>query len=112
MPEPFEMTVGEAARAIRRGELTPVGLVKSLLARVDALEESLLAWVYLDRETLLSEAEGKTAEARSGNPLGPLHGVPIGLKDIYYTAGIPTTACSKVYADFVPEFDGTSRSAC
>ncbi len=108
MPEPFELTVGEAARAIRDGELTPVALVESLLARVDALEPSLLAWVYLDRESLLAEAEAKTAEVRSGGPLGPLHGVPIGLKDIYYTAGIPTTACSKVYADFVPEFDGTS----
>ena len=83
-------------------------LVESLLEQVDALEPSLLAWVYLDREAVLAEAEAKTAEARSGNPLGPLHGVPIGLKDIYYTAGIPTTACSKVYADFVPEFDGTS----
>lgn len=108
MPEPFELTVGEAARAIRQGELTPVALLESLLARVDALEPSLLAWVYLDREALLAEAEAKTAEVRSGGPLGTLHGVPIGLKDIYYTAGIPTTACSKVYADFVPEFDGTS----
>ena len=64
--------------------------------------------VYLDREAALSEARAKTAEAQAGGHLGPLHGVPIGLKDIYYTAGIPTTACSKVYADFVPEYDATT----
>ena len=59
MPEPFELTVGEAARAIREGELTPVALVESLLARVDALEPSLLAWVYLDREAVLAKIDAR-----------------------------------------------------
>jgi Asp-tRNA(Asn)/Glu-tRNA(Gln) amidotransferase A subunit family amidase len=108
MPEPHALTVAQAARAIRQKELTPLELVESLLARTDALEPSLLAWVYLDREAALSDAEARTAEAQAGGDLGPLHGVPIGLKDIYYTAGIPTTACSKVYADFVPEYDATT----
>jgi Asp-tRNA(Asn)/Glu-tRNA(Gln) amidotransferase A subunit family amidase len=85
-----------------------VTLVESLLDRIDALEPLLKAWVYLDRESVLSEARSKEAELKSEKATGPLHGVPIGLKDIYYTAGIPTTACSKVYADFVPEYDATT----
>ena len=83
-------------------------LAESLLARCDALEPSLKAWVYLDREAVLSQAKLKEQEVDSGAANGLLHGVPIGLKDIYYTAGIPTTACSKVYANFVPDYDATT----
>ena len=86
-------------------------MVQSLLDRIDSLEPALKAWVYLDREEALSEARRKEQEVESGTNLGSLHGVPIGLKDIYYTAGIPTTACSKVYADFVPEYDATTVSS-
>ena len=105
MPEPFELSVAEAALLIRRRELSPLELAESLLGRIDAFEPKLKAWVYLDREAVLSEARQMERQLESGQEAGPLHGVPIGLKDIYYTAGIPTTACSKLYADFVPEYD-------
>ncbi len=108
MAQPFELSAAEAARQIRARDLSPVELAESLLARCDALEPSLKAWVYLDREAVLSEAKLKEREVDSGAANGLLHGVPIGLKDIYYTAGIPTTACSKVYADFVPDHDATT----
>jgi len=108
MPEAIELSVSEAARKISQRELSPVDLVESLLARIDVLESALKAWVYLDREAVLSDARGKAAELQSGGKRGLLHGVPIGLKDIYYTAGIPTTACSKVYANFVPDYDATT----
>ena len=108
MAQPFELSAAEAARQIRRRDLSPVELAESLLARRDALEPSLKAWVYLDREAVLSEAKLKEQEVDSGAANGLLHDVPIGLKDIYYTAGIPTTACSKVYADFVPAYDATT----
>ena len=108
MAEPFELTATEAARSMRQRELSPVELAESLLRGIDTLEPQLKAWVYLDRETVLSEARQKEAELASGGDVGPLHGVPVGLKDIYYTAGIPTTACSKLYADFVPEYDATT----
>ena len=110
MPEHFDLTAVEAARRIQRRELSPVELTESLLNRIDSLEPGLKAWVYLDREAVLADAKQKQAELDGGARLGPLHGVPIGLKDIYYTAGIPTTACSKVYADFVPEYDATTVS--
>ena len=108
MAEAFELTSTEAARRMRRGELSPVELVKSLLKRIDGLEPRLKAWVFVDRDGALLEAEAKEAELASGASLGPLHGVPVGLKDIYHNAGIPTTACSKVYADFVPDYDATT----
>ena len=108
MAEPFELTSSEAARGIRSRELSPVELVESLLQRIDSLEPRLKAWVYVDREGALLEAKAKEAELTSGASLGPLHGVPVGLKDIYHNAGIPTTACSKVYADFVPDYDATT----
>ena len=105
MPQPYELTVTEAANLIRSRELSAVELAQSLLDRIEALEPSLKAWVYLDRAAALAEAEAKDREVASGGPVGPLHGIPVGVKDIYYTAGIPTTACSRVYADFVPEYD-------
>ena len=108
MPEPFELSVAEAALLIRRRELSPRELVESLLGRIDALEPRLKAWVYLDRGAVLSEARQRERQLDAGQGEGPLHGVPVGLKDIYYTAGIPTTACSKIYADFVPDFDATT----
>ena len=108
MPEPYELTATEAAQRIRDRQLSPVELTESILHRIDSLEPQLKAWVYLDREAVLADAKQKEAELESGARLGPLHGVPIAIKDIYYTAGIPTTACSKVYADFVPTFDATT----
>ena len=108
MAQPYELSVAESARQIAQGALSPVDLMESLLERINRLEPQLNAWVYLDREAVLSEARSREAEIDAGTNLGPLHGVPVGLKDIYYTAGIPTTACSKVYADFVPDYDATT----
>ena len=108
MPNPNELTAAEAARAIARRELTAVELAAACLDRIEALDERLLAWVYVDRETVLADARQADAAVAEGRPLGPLHGVPIGLKDIYYTAGIPTKAGSEVYKDFVPDYDATS----
>ena len=105
MPQPYELSVAEAANLVRSGELSPVELAQSLLDRIDALEPSLKAWVYLDRAAVLADAEAREREMAGGGNGGALQGIPIGVKDIYYTAGIPTTACSRVYADFVPEYD-------
>ena len=108
MPEPYELSVSEAAAQIREGALSPVDLVESLLARIDALDGDLKAWVTIDREELLETARRREIAADWGGGLGPIHGVPVGLKDIFYTAGMLTACGSKVYADFVPEYDATS----
>ena len=108
MTELHELTATEAARMIREGETTPVLLMEALLDRTSTLEPRLKAWVYMDREQALLDAEQKQRDLEGGAPVGPLHGVPVGLKDIYYTAGIPTTACSRLYAGFVPDYDATT----
>ena len=103
MAETHELSAAELARQIRDRKITPVEVAQSFLERMDALEPSLDAWVRVDRETVLSDAQQRQTELENGAATGPLHGVPIGIKDIYHIAGIPTTAGSKVYADYVPD---------
>ena len=108
MPEPYQLTVAQAAERIRSKTLSPVELAQSLLDRIDRMDGELRAWVTIDREKVLGTARQREAEVEQGKPLGPVHGVPVGLKDIFYTAGMKTAAGSKVYAEFVPDFDATS----
>lgn len=108
MSKLLELSAVEAAQLIRERKLSPVELADALLRRIEALDPRLKAWAYLDPEGVLLEARRKEKGLASGEVLGPLHGVPIGLKDIYHTAGTPTRAGSKVYANFVPEYDATS----
>ena len=108
MPEPYELSLVDAAARIREGSLSPVALAESLLERIDALDGDLQAWVTIDHDAVLATARQREAEVAQGAPLGPIHGVPVGLKDIFYTAGMLTACGSRVYADFVPDFDATS----
>ena len=110
MPDPYELSVVEAAAQIRDGSLSPVTLAESLLGRIDALDSDLQAWVTIDREAVLATAREREGQASQGEFLGPIHGVPVALKDIFYTAGMLTACGSKVYSDFVPDFDATSVS--
>lgn len=107
MPQPYELTVAQSAQAIRQGDLSPVDLAQSLLDRIEALDPRLDAWVTIDREDVLSAARSRDQEMQAGGAKGLIHGVPVGLKDIFYTEGMKTTACSKIYADFVPSYDAT-----
>ena len=107
MAEPYTLSLSAAADLIRRRELSPADYVTALLARIDAYEPALQAWVTLDREGALAAAAAREQELAQGAEPGLLHGVPIALKDIFYTAGLKTTACSRIYADFVPEYDAT-----
>ena len=107
MSEPWNLSVAEAAALIERRELSPVALAQSLLGRIEALDPQLHAWVTIDREEVLGAAAQAEKELEERGPRGPLHGIPIGLKDIFYTAGMKTTACSPLYADFVPTYDAT-----
>ena len=103
--EPYELTIAQASALIAAGELSPVALMESLLGRIHRLEPGLKAWVTLDPEAALKAARDSERLLERGGPAGPLHGIPVGVKDIFYTAGVRTTACSRVYADFVPAYD-------
>lgn len=99
-----ELTLAEASALIREGRLRPSELVESCLERIGRYEGAL------DAFNLVRE-DGAREEARrlDGAPWrGALHGVPLAIKDNYYTAGIPTTANSHIFADFVPEYDATA----
>ena len=105
MTPPYRLGVYESARQIRTGALSPVTLAEALLERIDTLEPALQAWVTIDREQVLADARERENEAEQGRFRGPLHGVPVGIKDIFYTEGMATTACSRILADFVPYYD-------
>ncbi|MCH8206841.1 MAG: amidase [Chloroflexi bacterium] len=108
MTELHELSVAEAAREIREGRVSPVALMEALLSRAETMEPALKVWVTLDPEAALEQArESERTLGRNGDT-GPLHGVPIGVKDIFFTEGIRTTACSPIYADFVPGHDSTT----
>ena len=102
-----ELGVAEAARQIREGRITSVELAESLLERIETYDPELQAWVTVDREEVLSEARRRDEERDAGDINGPLHGIPVGLKDIFYTEGMKTTACSPIYEEFVPGYDAT-----
>ncbi len=108
MPEPFVLGVVGAAQEIRDKGLSPVSLAQSLLDRIDDLDPALKAWVTIDREEVISTARGLEEELDEKGPRGPIHGVPVGLKDIFYTEGMLTAAGSKIYENFVPEHDATT----
>jgi aspartyl-tRNA(Asn)/glutamyl-tRNA(Gln) amidotransferase subunit A len=98
----------DAARAIREKVLSPVDLVDALLERIERIDGRIQAWVLVDRDGARRAARQAADEAARGVFRGPLHGVPFGAKDIFYSAGLPTEAGSKVMAGFVPDYDATS----
>ena len=102
---PEDLSVVEAAAAIRDGVLSPVQYVNALFARIDHLDARLQAWVTIDRDAVLLEALRCEAEARSKQFRGPLHGVPVGIKDIFYTKNLRTTMGSVLFENFVPDHD-------
>ncbi|MFW6109017.1 MAG: amidase [archaeon] len=99
--KPYKLTLTEAARQINEGKMAPVRLTESLLERIEDTEINIHAWVTIDPEKAIKKAE-KTGNKK---PLTKIHGIPIGIKDIYYTAGIRTTIGSPIYKDFIPDMD-------
>lgn len=106
--DPFKLTLSEVSRLIHSNELSPNELLESLLQRIDELEPRLEAWVSIDRQGAKKIADECSKEAEKEYFRGPLHGIPIGIKDIYFTAGMKTTAGSKILADFIPSYDATT----
>ena len=100
-----ELTVEEAGRRIARRELSPVDLTRAYLERIERLNPRLNAYITVTAEPALAQARALEAEIAAGRNRGPLHGIPIGLKDNIDTAGILTTAASAVYAQRVPQVD-------
>jgi aspartyl-tRNA(Asn)/glutamyl-tRNA(Gln) amidotransferase subunit A len=101
-------TIAEAAELIRARKLSPVELVESHLKRVAELDPQLNAYVTVTAERALEQARRAEHEIVKGNYRGPLHGIPFGLKDIYNTRGILTTAGSRFCSENVPDEDAST----
>jgi aspartyl-tRNA(Asn)/glutamyl-tRNA(Gln) amidotransferase subunit A len=100
-------TIADAARLIAAKKLSPVELTSTCLDRVHALDHRLHAFICLTEDRALAEARVAEAAIMAKGPIGPLHGIPIGLKDIVDTKGIRTTCQSRILADNVPDADAT-----
>lgn len=100
-----ELSIAEAGAALRAKRVGSVELTRHALARIEALDRSINAFILLTRERALADAERADRELARGIDKGPLHGIPYGLKDIYETAGIRTTCHSKLLLDHVPKED-------
>jgi len=108
MSEPFELSLSDAAQAIASGRLTPTDLLQSTLDQIERAEPRVQAWARLRAEEARGEARRLTQLRGAGTILGPLHGIPVGIKDIFYTAGLETACGSRIMAGFVPASDATT----
>jgi aspartyl-tRNA(Asn)/glutamyl-tRNA(Gln) amidotransferase subunit A len=97
--------IGEAAELVRRKKVSPVELTRACLARIEQLNPALNAFITITAESALAQARVAEAEVQRGRWRGPLHGMPIALKDLFDTAGVRTTAGSALFKDRVPAED-------
>jgi len=101
----------DAARAIAEGSVSSEQLVEACVARVRAAEPEVQAWQFLDPEHALAQARARDADRREGRPCGPLHGVPVGIKDIIDTGDMPTEDGTVLHAGRTPDRDATVVAA-
>jgi len=102
------LTLGELAALLRGKQVSPVEVTQAYLERIETLDPTFNAYITVTAEQALAEARRCEEEILHGDYRGPLHGIPIALKDLYDTAGVPTTAASRIYAQRVPDEDATS----
>ena len=105
------LTIAEAARLIGARRLSPLELTQAVLGRIERLNPVLAAYVTVAAERALEGARAAEAEIVAGRHRGPLHGIPLGLKDVFETAGLPTTAHSRILVDHVPKRDSAVAAA-
>ena len=101
------LSASEASRLIREGLISSEQLVEACLARVREVDEQVQAWAFLDPDYALAQARAADELRLSGKPIGPLHGVPVGIKDIFDTADMPTENGSVIHAGRTPSRDAT-----
>jgi Asp-tRNA(Asn)/Glu-tRNA(Gln) amidotransferase A subunit family amidase len=104
----YGLGVAQAAEEIREGRITSAELVADCLARNAEIDEKVQAWAYLDPAHALKQAEAADEHRRHGRPIGPLHGVPVGIKDIFDTGDMPTEFGSPVWAGRTPRRDAAA----
>lgn len=96
------LSVYEASQLIRSGEITPEELVADCLERIQEVDSEVLAWRLVDGDRAMEAAKSLAKEAKNGQLRSPLHGIPIGIKDSFDVAGLPTRAGSEIFEDAEP----------
>ena len=107
MHRPETLTAAAAARHIARGDLAPTELLEACLEQIRARDGEVAAWAHIDEAGARAAARERDAEARAGTLRGPLHGVPVGVKDVIDVAGMTTTAGAGRFAHTEPTEDAT-----
>ncbi|HEY7555944.1 MAG TPA: amidase [Candidatus Binatia bacterium] len=102
------LTIAEAGAGLRAKRFSPVELTKACLARIESIDGKLHSFITVTAERALKHAEQAQRELQSGKDRGPLHGIPVALKDLYATKGIRTTCHSAVLQDWIPDYDATT----
>jgi aspartyl-tRNA(Asn)/glutamyl-tRNA(Gln) amidotransferase subunit A len=110
MTELHHLTIAEASRRIARGRLSPVDLVDASLARIEAQNPRLNAFVLVCPDAARKAARRAHTQIRAGRRMGPLHGIPLGLKDLYATKGVRTTGGSGLLLNNVPNGDAVAAA--
>jgi aspartyl-tRNA(Asn)/glutamyl-tRNA(Gln) amidotransferase subunit A len=106
-PDVCFLSAGQLGRLIQKKEISPVEVAEAHLKRMELLEPTVNSFITVLSDQALAAAREAEKEILAGRYRGPLHGIPLGLKDLYYTEGIRTTSGSKLFDDFVPAFDST-----
>lgn len=101
------LSARQLAKLIQNRDISPVEVVEAHLARIDSLEPTLNSFITLLPERALAAAREAEEEIQVGRYRGPLHGIPVALKDLYYVKGVRNTSGSKMFDDFVPDYDCT-----
>src|SRR5688572_25799206 len=101
----LELSIAEASELLRRKEISPVDLTNACLARIEQLNPVLNAFITVMHDSALTQARSAESEIRAGQWRGPLHGIPIGLKDLIDTAGVKTSCGSALFAERIPTED-------
>ena len=98
-------SISDVAALLNAGEVNSVDLTKATLQRIDEKDSALNAFITVTKELALKQAEQADVEIRSGRSRGPLHGIPVAVKDLLVTKNIPTTFASNAYKDYVTDYD-------
>ncbi|MET9180514.1 Asp-tRNA(Asn)/Glu-tRNA(Gln) amidotransferase subunit GatA [Kitasatospora aureofaciens] len=107
MTELIRFTAAETADAIAKGEVSAVEVAQAHLDRIEAVDKKVNAFLHVDTEGALAAARAVDEKRAKGEELGPLAGVPLALKDVFTTKGIPTTCGSKMLEGWIPPYDAT-----